>query len=60
MRQVVSVTMPADPQDTDPVDQSPSERELGRRSAAPAVSLWLVVGVILLIGVGVYVLSAML
>lgn len=52
--------MPADPQDTDPVDQNPSERELGRRSAAPAVSPWLVVGVILLIGVGVYVLSAVL
>lgn len=52
--------MPADPQDTDPVDQNPSERELGRRSAAPAVSLWLVIGVILLIGIGVYALSAML
>ena len=60
MRQVVSLTMPADPQDTDPIDQNPKERELGRRSAAPAVSLWLVVGVILLIGVGVYALSAML
>lgn len=52
--------MPADPQDTDPVDQSPQERELGRRSAAPSVSLWLVIGVILLIGVGVYALSAIL
>lgn len=51
--------MPVDPQDTDPVDRDPRDREMERRSAAPSVSLWLVVGVILLLGVGVYVLSAM-
>ncbi len=48
----------ADPRDTDPDDHDPRERELGRRSEGPAVSPWLVVGVILLIGAAVYVISA--
>lgn len=48
----------ADPRDTDPDDRDPRERELGRRSDGPAVSPWLVVGVILLIGAAVYVISA--
>ncbi len=49
----------ADPRDTDPDDRDPRERELGRRSEGPAVSPFLVVGVILLAGAAVYVISAM-
>ncbi|MGZ9114628.1 MAG: hypothetical protein ACXW3K_08395 [Brevundimonas sp.] len=49
----------ADPHDTDPADQDPRERDLERRSGGPAVSPWLVIGVILLLGVVVYVISAM-
>jgi len=49
----------ADPRDTDPEDQDPRERDLERRSDAPAVSPWLVIGVIVLLGVVVYVVSAM-
>lgn len=48
----------ADPRDTDPDDRDPRERELGRRSEGPAISPWLVVGVILLIAAAVYVISA--
>lgn len=35
------------------------ERELARRSHNPTLSLWLVVALILLAGVGVYVVSAL-
>lgn len=49
----------ADPRNTDPDDQDPRERGLERRSDAPAVSPWLVIGVIILLGVVVYVVSAM-
>ncbi len=42
----------------DPDDEDPRERDLERRSDAPAVSLWLAIGVIALLGVGVYVFSA--
>ncbi|MGZ9113525.1 MAG: hypothetical protein ACXW3K_02790 [Brevundimonas sp.] len=49
----------ADPHDTDPADRDPRERDLERRSGGPAVSPWLVIGVILLLGVVVYVISAM-
>ncbi|HVL41613.1 MAG TPA: hypothetical protein VM348_05605 [Brevundimonas sp.] len=49
----------ADPRDTDPEDQDPRERDLERRSDAPVVSPWLVIGVIVLLGVVVYVVSAM-
>lgn len=48
----------ADPSNTDPDDRDPRERELGRRSEGPAVSLWLVVGSVMLLGVLVYVMSA--
>lgn len=48
----------ADPRDTDPDDRDPRERELERRSDGPAVSPWLVIGSILLLGVAVYVFSA--
>jgi hypothetical protein len=50
----------ADPLHTDPADRDPRERDLSRRSAAPAVSLWLVVGAIGLLGLIVYVASALL
>ena len=48
----------ADPRDTDPADRDPRERGLERRSDAPAVSPWLIIGIIVLIGVAVYVISA--
>ena len=50
----------ADPRNTDPDDQDPRERELGRRSDGPAVSPWLVIGSIALLGLAVYVISAVL
>lgn len=49
----------ADPRNTDPEDQDPRERGLERRSDAPAVSPWLIIGVIVLLGAAVYVVSAM-
>lgn len=50
--------MPADLPDPD--RQTPPERELERRSNAPAVSPWLIVGLIgMAVGV-VYVVSALL
>ncbi len=52
--------MPADPPDTDPADRSPRERDLERRSGAPAVSPWLILGGILMLGALVYVVSALL
>lgn len=52
--------MAADPPDTDPEDQSPRERGLRERSDAPAVSLWVVIGGVLMLGVLVYALSALL
>jgi hypothetical protein len=48
----------ADPRNADPDDRDPRERELRRRSDGPAVSLWLVIGSIMLLGVVVYVMSA--
>jgi hypothetical protein len=47
----------ADPRDTDPADRDPRERDLGRRSHGPAVSPWLVIGVILLLGVAAAALA---
>lgn len=51
--------MPADPPDVDPDDRAPDERDLRDRSDMPAVSPWLVVGLILMLGALVYVISAM-
>lgn len=48
----------ADPRDTDPDDRDPRERDLGRRSDGPAVSPWLIIGAILLLGVAAYVIFA--
>lgn len=50
----------ADPRNTDPEDRDARERELGRRSDGPAMSPWLVIGSLLLLGVVVYVISAVL
>ena len=50
----------ADPPDTDPADKDPRERGLERRSETPAVSPWLVIGVILLLGAVIYVASALI
>ncbi|WEK58476.1 MAG: hypothetical protein P0Y52_02750 [Candidatus Brevundimonas phytovorans] len=57
----VSLTMePADPPGTDPAERAPREDELARRSSAPAVSPWLVVLSLVLLGAVIYVLSAVL
>lgn len=50
----------ADPRGTDPHDQNPRERDLERRSDAPAVSPWVVLGLIAMLGAAVYVVSAMM
>ncbi len=50
---------PADPPGTDPADRAPREHQLSRRSNAPSVSPWLVIGVILLLGAAIYVASAL-
>jgi len=49
----------ADPYHTDPDDQDPRERDLERRSDGPAISPWLVIGAIALLGAAVYVILAM-
>jgi hypothetical protein len=49
----------ADPAGTEPDDRDPREADLSRRSQAPAISPWLVIGVIGLLGGLVYVVSAM-
>ncbi|MFN3560027.1 MAG: hypothetical protein ACK4UQ_12165 [Brevundimonas sp.] len=54
------LTMPVDPPHTDPDDQDPRERGLRERSDAPAVSPWVVVGGILMLGALVYVVSALI
>lgn len=50
----------ADPRDTDPVDQDPRERGLERRAGGPALTPWLVVGVVALLAAAAYVASALL
>lgn len=50
----------ADPRNTDPHDKDPRERDLERRSDAPAVSPWVVLGLIGMLGAVVYVVSAMM
>ena len=52
--------MVADPPDVDPADQDPRERDLERRSGNPAVSPWVVIGLILMLGAIVYVVLAVL
>jgi len=50
----------ADPRDTDPADQDPRERGLERRARGPALTPWLVVGLVALLGAAIYVGSALL
>jgi len=52
--------MAADPQGTEPEDRSPREKDLSRRSDTPAISPWLIIWVIAMLGVLVYVVSAIL
>lgn len=56
----VRPNVPVDPPRIDPVDQDPRERRLERGSRTPALSVWLVLGVIGLAVVAVYAGSAML
>ena len=41
-------------------EENPDERELSRRSGGPAVGIWLVLGLIFMLGAAVYVISAVL
>ncbi len=53
--------MAADPPNTDPADRDPHERDLMRRSGeGGAMSPWLIIGAIALLGVGAYVVFALL
>jgi hypothetical protein len=47
-----------DPKGADPAEQNRAERDLERRSSAPAVSPWLIIGLLLMLGAVVYVISA--
>lgn len=50
----------ADPPDVDPDDRDPEEVDLERRSDMPALSPWLIIGLIAMLGVIVYAVSALL
>ncbi|CAN5275359.1 hypothetical protein BH10PSE2_BH10PSE2_24100 [soil metagenome] len=50
----------ADPAGTDPEDRDPREQDLSRRADAPAISPWLVIGLVALLGLIVYAASALL
>lgn len=53
--------MAADPPGTDPEDRDPHERDLIRRSGeGGAMTPWMIIGGIVLLGLGVYVVSALL
>lgn len=52
--------MAADLPDIDPADEDPRERGLRERSGAPAISPWVILGGILMLGALVYVVSALL
>lgn len=41
-------------------EEDPAERELSRRSGGPAVSVWVILGLIFMLGALVYVVSALL
>ena len=53
-------TVMADPSDADPEDRDPEEVEMQRRSDLPTLSPWLILGVIAMLAVGVYAVSALL
>lgn len=50
----------ADPAGTEPDDRDPEQADLARRSAGGAVSPWLIIGLLAMLGVGVYAVSALL
>lgn len=50
---------PVEPPRFDP-ERQPEEARLARRSNNPAISPWLVIGVLLLLGLVIYVASAVL
>ena len=53
--------MAADPPGTDPEDRDPHERDLIRRSGeGGAMTPWMIIGGIVLLGLGVYVVWALL
>jgi len=53
--------MAADPPGTDPQDRDPRERDLSRRSGeGGAMTPWLIVGGLLLLGVVAYVVFALI
>ncbi|MDQ1152883.1 hypothetical protein [Brevundimonas sp. SORGH_AS_0993] len=53
--------MAADPPNTDPSDRDPHERDLARRAGAGgAMSPWLILGCIALLGLAAYVVSALI
>lgn len=52
--------MADDPLENDPAGRDEPDAELSRRSDTPAVSPWLVIGAVLLLGAVVYVASALL
>ena len=45
---------------SDPDDRDPRETDLQRRAGAPSMSPWLIIGLIAMLGVLVYAVSAML
>ncbi|WEK38827.1 MAG: hypothetical protein P0Y50_09725 [Candidatus Brevundimonas colombiensis] len=52
--------MAADPPNTDPSDRDPHERDLMRRSGeGGAMSPWLIIGCIALLGLGAYIVFAL-
>ena len=51
--------MAAQPPDLPPRDPSPGDRDLSRRSGAPAVGPWLIVVGLVLLGLVVFVVSAL-
>lgn len=50
----------ADPRNTDPADRDPGEQGLERRSGGPAVSPWLIVLLIVMLGGAVYAVSSLM
>ena len=41
-------------------EENPDERELSRRSGGPAIGIWVILAMILMLGAVVYVVSALL
>ena len=52
--------MSPEPPIIDPDDRSPEDEALSRRSNNPSISPWLVIGALILLGLVIYVASAVL